>query len=261
MSSQSSIEWTNATWNPMTGCTPVSAGCDNCYAATLAARLQKMGSPRYRNGFKLTLQNDLVELPKKWKAPRKIFVNSMSDLYHKDVPTEFIERIFETMNACPQHQFQILTKRPQRMATLAKRVTWTPNIWQGVSIEDNNVAWRADYLRKVPAAVRFLSIEPLIGPADEIDLKGIDWVIVGGESGSRHRPMKREWAAAILKKCRRQEIPFFFKQWGGRTHSAGGNLFDGRLYQFFPTPKARFPQTEERRNLIQHLATPFGVGQ
>lgn len=240
MSAHSNIEWTSATWNPVTGCTAVTAGCDNCYAAALAARLQRMGNPRYKNGFKVTLHHDLVDLPLRWKQPRKIFVNSMSDLYHKDVPDEFIKKVFETMQKAPWHTFQILTKRPQRLLRLAKHLPWPANVWQGVSIEDNRVAFRAKLLADVPAAVRFLSCEPLIGPVDEVDLTNIDWVIVGGESGANARPMKREWAQSMLRRCRKERIQFFFKQWGGYTHSAGGNLLNGKAYQFFPEPELRW---------------------
>lgn len=237
MADGANIEWTNATWNPVTGCDEVSAGCDNCYAAALAARLKLMGNPRYRNGFRVTLHEDLLDLPKKWKAGRKIFVNSMSDLYHSEVPEAFIARVFAVMNDCPQHTFQILTKRPQRMYQMSARVKWTPNIWQGTSIENNEVAWRADWLRKVPASVRFLSLEPLIGPADEVDFTGIDWVIVGGESGPRHRPIRKKWVNDVLRRCRKEGIAFFFKQWGGRTHAEGGNLLRGKPIQYYPTPR------------------------
>lgn len=240
MASDSDIEWTDSTWNPVTGCTRVSAGCDNCYAAALAKRLQAMGSPRYRNGFKVTLQPDLVDLPLRWKNPRKIFVNSMSDLYHKEIPEGFIRRIFDTMTRANWHQFQILTKRPQRLTRLASTLPWPQNIWQGVSIENNNVAFRADYLRKVPAAVRFLSCEPLIGPVDQVDLTGLDWVIAGGESGRRARPVKKEWILDLLRRCRKEAIPFFFKQWGGIAHASGGRTLNGRTYDYYPEPTLRW---------------------
>lgn len=240
VSSQSNIEWTNATWNPVTGCTAVSAGCDNCYAAALAARLKRMGNPRYKNGFKVTLHHDLLDLPLRWKQPRKIFVNSMSDLYHKDIPDDFVFAVFDTMRKAHWHQFQILTKRPQRLVRLAPSLSWPKNVWQGVSVEDNRVAFRADYLRKVPAAVRFLSCEPLIGPVDKVDFDDLDWIIVGGESGANARPMEKEWAADVLRRCRAMGIQFFFKQWGGYTHSAGGNRLNGRLYQYYPNPSPRW---------------------
>lgn len=240
MASNSDIEWTDSTWNPVTGCTAVSAGCDHCYAAALAKRLKAMGSPRYRNGFKVTLQPDLVELPLRWRSPRKIFVNSMSDLYHKEIPDDYIRKIFDTMRRAHWHQFQILTKRPQRLARLAPTLPWPSNVWQGVSIENNEVAFRADYLRKVPAAVRFFSCEPLIGPVDEVDLTGIDWVIAGGESGGGARPMKKEWVRDLLRRCREEGISFFFKQWGGFTHAAGGRKLNGRTYDYYPSPAPRW---------------------
>lgn len=250
MSSNSNIEWTNATWNPVTGCTAVTAGCDNCYAAALAARLQRMGNPRYKNGFKVTLHHDLLALPLRWKQPKKIFVNSMSDLYHKDVPDEFIKKVFETMQEAHWHTFQILTKRPQRLLRLAKHLPWPANVWQGVSVEDNRVAFRAKMLAQVPAAVRFLSCEPLIGPVDDVDLTNIDWVIVGGESGAQARPMKKEWAESMLRRCRKERIQFFFKQWGGYTHSAGGNQLNGKTYQFFPEPEVRWQASEARTPIL-----------
>lgn len=239
MSDGSSIEWTDATWNPVTGCTKVSAGCDNCYAATLAARLQRMGNPRYKNGFKVTLHPDVIELPLKWKQSRRIFVNSMSDLYHRDVPDEYIRRVFEVMEQAHWHQFQILTKRPQRLARLAPTLPWPQNVWQGVSIEDNRVGFRADFLRKVPAAVRFVSFEPLIGPVDEVNLEGIDWAITGGESGWNARPIKKDWVIDLLRRCRKTGVAFFFKQWGGITHAAGGRILNGRTYDYFPTAHLR----------------------
>jgi protein gp37 len=202
-----------------------------------------MGSPRYRNAFQVTLQPDLVDLPLRWKTPRKIFVNSMSDLYHKEIPDEYIRRIFDTMARAPWHQFQILTKRPQRLARLAPTLPWPRNVWQGVSIENNDVAFRAEFLRKVPAAVRFLSCEPLIGPVDQVDLTGIDWVIAGGESGPHARPMKQEWVRELLRRCRKASISFFFKQWGGATHSAGGRLLNGRTYDNYPAAALRWHGT------------------
>jgi protein gp37 len=237
LSDGSDIEWTDATWNPVTGCTKVSAGCDNCYAATLAARLQRMGSARYKNGFKVTLHPDVLELPLKWKQPRRIFVNSMSDLFHRDVPDEYVRKVFDVMRRADWHQFQVLTKRPQRLARMAPTLPWPSNVWQGVSVENNDVSFRADLLRKVPAAVRFISFEPLIGPVDKVPLDGIDWAIAGGESGHGARPMEKDWVADLLRRCRKQRVAFFFKQWGGRTHAAGGRTLNGRTYDFFPTPR------------------------
>jgi protein gp37 len=238
MANQSNIEWTEATWNPITGCSKVSAGCKNCYAERLAIRLQAMGNTRYRNGFKLTLHDDLIELPKHWRDPRLIFVNSMSDLFHEQVPAEFIRRLFSTMRACPQHTFQILTKRSTRLRRLASQFDWPANVWMGVSVEDARVFSRIDDLRRVPAAIRFLSCEPLIGSLAGIDLTGIDWVIVGGESGWGARPMKIEWIDEIFRACRKQKVPFFFKQWGGVRKDLTGRTLRGRTYDEMPATAA-----------------------
>lgn len=233
----SSIEWTQMTWNPVTGCTKLSQGCRNCYAERMAKRLQAMGMERYRHGFKLTLQEDLIDLPKKWRAPRLVFVNSMSDLFHEDVPVEFIQQVFKTMNACPRHVFQVLTKRPERLAELADKVVWTDNIWMGTSVEDQTVIHRVNDLRRAPALVRFLSCEPLIGPLDKLDLSEISWVIVGGESGPRSRPMEPAWVRSIHKACVEQEVAFFFKQWGGVRKHVTGRELDGRTYDEYPTQR------------------------
>lgn len=234
MATNSSIEWTEVTWNPVTGCSKVSAGCKNCYAERMAARLKAMGTPRYRNGFGVTLHPDLIDLPKKWRAPRLVFVNSMSDLFHKEVPTEFIQKVFESMNACPQHSFQILTKRSGRLRQIAHKLTWTPNIWMGVSVEDDRVYDRIRDLREVPAVVRFLSLEPLIGSCENLPLDGIHWAIVGGESGPRARSMKKEWAVSIRNQCQEANVAFFFKQWGGvRKHTTGRTL-EGKTYDEMP---------------------------
>lgn len=234
MASNSHIEWTEATWNPITGCTKISAGCKNCYAERLAQRLQAMGNRRYRNGFKLTLHEDIVDLPKLWRAPRTIFVNSMSDLFHRDAPLEFIQRVFETMRACPQHTFQILTKRSDRLAALASKIDWPRNVWMGVSVEDSRVLSRVNNLREVPAAIRFLSCEPLIGALAAIDLTDIHWVIVGGESGPQARPMNPQWVWEILRSCRKAGVPFFFKQWGGVRKDLAGRSLRGRTYDEMP---------------------------
>jgi protein gp37 len=234
MATNSSIEWTEATWNPVTGCTKVSAGCKNCYAERLALRLQAMGNARYRNGFNVTLHEDLVDLPKRWREPRLIFVNSMSDLFHERVPLEFIQRVFATMRMCPQHTFQILTKRSVRLRTLAPKIDWPPNVWMGVSVEDSRVLWRVDDLRKIPAAVRFLSCEPLIGSLASIDLTDIHWVIVGGESGPFARAMDIQWVREIFRGCRKHRVPFFFKQWGGTRKDLTGRLLGGRTYDEMP---------------------------
>jgi protein gp37 len=234
MAAKSDIEWTEATWNPVTGCTKVSAGCKNCYAERLALRLQAMRNPRYHNGFKVTLHQDLIDLPKAWREPRLIFVNSMSDLFHEQVPLEFIQRVFATMRTCPQHTFQILTKRSGRLTSLAPKIDWPANVWMGVSVEDSRVLSRVDDLRRVPAAIRFLSCEPLIGSLAGIDLADIHWVIVGGESGWGARPMNIEWIREIFKACRKQNVPFFFKQWGGVRKDLTGRLLRGRTYDEMP---------------------------
>jgi protein gp37 len=234
MATLSKIEWTQMTWNPVTGCSKVSAGCKNCYAERMANRLQAMGLERYRNGFQVTLHEDLIELPLKWKQPRLIFVNSMSDLFHEDVPVDFIQRVFKVMSDCPQHTFQILTKRSQRLSEIARLLPWPVNVWMGVSVEDSRVLNRIDDLRQIPAAIRFLSCEPLIGPLDPLDLSKIDWVIVGGESGPGARPMHLQWVDAIHQQCQKTGVLFFFKQWGGvRKHRTGRELH-GRTYDEIP---------------------------
>ena len=234
MADHSHIEWTQASWNPVSGCTKVSAGCKNCYAERLAKRLKAMGNHRYKNGFALTLHADALELPRSWKRGRRIFVNSMSDLFHADVPLAFIRQVFTIMRECPQHQFQVLTKRSSRVRELATEIDWPANVWMGVSVEDAAALPRIDDLRHVPAAVRFLSCEPLIGSLEGIDLNGIHWVIVGGESGPGARAMKIEWVREIFRACRSAKVPFFFKQWGGvRKHTTGREL-NGRTYDEMP---------------------------
>jgi protein gp37 len=234
MADHSHIEWTEATWNPVTGCSKISAGCKNCYAERLAKRLKAMGNPRYANGFAVTLHEDLLELPKRWSQPRLIFVNSMSDLFHEAVPLEFIQRAFSTMRDCRRHTFQILTKRSARLRQVASGLDWPPNVWMGVSVEDARVLSRIDDLRHVPAAVCFLSCEPLIGPLDGLILDAINWVIVGGESGPGAREMKAEWVRSIFRQCRRANVPFFFKQWGGVRKDLTGRSLDGRTYDGMP---------------------------
>lgn len=234
MASQSSIEWTDATWNPVTGCSKVSAGCQFCYAERLAFRLQAMGQPRYSDGFSVRLHHDLLDLPRRWRTPRLVFVNSMSDLFHEEVPLPFVRRTFQTMVECPQHVFQILTKRSKRLKESAAVLPWPENVWMGVSVEDSRVLSRIEDLLGVPAAVRFLSCEPLIGPLDVLPLDGIDWVIVGGESGPGARPMRREWVLSVMRQCRSRRIPFFFKQWGGARKRAAGRRLNGRTYDELP---------------------------
>lgn len=249
MGTSSHIEWTDMTWNPVTGCSKISSGCKHCYAERMARRLQAMGANRYANGFNVTLHHDLIELPKTWKKPRLIFVNSMSDLFHEDVPAAFIRKIFTTMNDCPQHTFQILTKRSERLAEIASKVVWSRNIWMGVSVENAAVVRRISDLRKVPAAVRFLSCEPLIGPLEELQLEGIHWIIVGGESGPGARPMERHWVTSIRRQCRRAGVAFFFKQWGGVRKDLSGRMLDGRTYNELPVI-GREPATQPVSNLV-----------
>lgn len=234
MATQSTIEWTEMTWNPVTGCTKVSEGCRHCYAERMALRLRAMGNRRYANGFDVTLHDDLVDLPRTLRQPRLIFVNSMSDLFHEDVPEDFIARVFDTMAACPQHTFQILTKRSRRLKEMACRLPWPENVWMGVSVEDQRVLGRIDDLRGVPASVRFLSCEPLLGSLDALCLDDIGWIIVGGESGPGARPMQQEWVKSILKQCRRAKVPFFFKQWGGVRKDRTGRELNGRTYDELP---------------------------
>jgi protein gp37 len=239
MAEHSNIEWTEATWNPVTGCSKVSTGCKHCYAERLARRLQAMGAVRYRNGFTVTLHPAVLDLPKRWRQPRMIFVNSMSDLFHESVPLEFIQRVFATMHDCPQHTFQILTKRSARLRDLAQHLDWAPNIWMGVSVENRRVIHRIHDLQAVPAYVRFLSCEPLLGPLDDLPLDGIHWVIVGGESGPGARPMHVAWVRAIRDRCAAQHVPFFFKQWGGARKDRTGRELDGRTYDGMPPMKCR----------------------
>lgn len=234
MAQGSSIEWTDATWNPVTGCTKVSAGCKNCYAERMAKRLQAMGVAQYANGFSLTLQPDALRLPLSWRKPRRIFVNSMSDLFHPEVPLEYIQRVFEVMNGCPQHVFQVLTKRPEIAAVHARMLHWSENIWMGTSVENAIVSHRIADLKCVPAKLRFLSLEPLLGPLPRLALGGIHWVIVGGESGPGARLMKPEWVEQIRQQCEQKQIPFFFKQWGGINKKRTGRLLNGQAWDEFP---------------------------
>lgn len=234
MGDKSAIEWTDATWNPVTGCSKVSPGCKNCYAERLAARLQAMGNPRYTNGFEITLHQDQLYLPLRWKQPRKIFVNSMSDLFHDNIPDEFIFRAFEIMEKANWHLFQILTKRAERLEEIAPKLPWPGNVWQGVSVENADYTWRVTHLLQVPAVVRFISVEPLLGPIPSLPLKGISWVIVGGESGPKYRPIQASWVRGIRDQCGRAKVPFFFKQWGGITAKAGGRSLDHRVWSEMP---------------------------
>jgi protein gp37 len=243
MSTRSRIEWTETTWNPTTGCDRISAGCDHCYALTLAKRLKSMGSAKYQNdgdlrtsgpGFGVTTHAAALGQPLRWREPRLVFVNSMSDLFHAKVPTEFIRQVFDVMAATPQHTYQVLTKRARRLRRLAPSLDWPPNVWMGVSIENSDTLHRVDDLREVPASVRFLSCEPLIGLLTGLDLEAIGWVIVGGESGPHARPVNSKWITQIRDTCLATQVPFFFKQWGGRTPKAGGRELEGRTWDEMP---------------------------
>ena len=234
MGQKSAIEWTEATWNPLTGCDKISPGCTHCYAERMSMRLRLMGQPNYKNGFELALHPHALEIPLKWKKPQRIFVNSMSDLYHKDVPAEFIQQVFATMRAASWHRFQILTKRSDRLAEMSPAIDWPDNVWQGVSVESAEYAFRIDHLRSTGAKVRFLSVEPLLGPIPNLDLKNIHWVIVGGESGPGARPMREEWVLEIRDQCQAAGVPFFFKQWGGVNKKKTGRELEGRTWDEMP---------------------------
>ncbi|WP_030019357.1 DUF5131 family protein [Streptomyces monomycini] len=248
MSDRSTIEWTEATWNPTTGCDRVSEGCTNCYALTLAKRLKAMGSAKYQNdgdprtsgpGFGLTVHPDALRVPYGWRSPRTVFVNSMSDLFHARVPLGFVRQVFQVMADTPQHTYQVLTKRARRLRQVAGKLEWPPNVWMGVSVETARELPRVDDLRQVPAAVRFLSCEPLLGPLDGLDLSsGIDWVIAGGESGPHFRPVEEEWVTGVRDVCLGADVAFFFKQWGGRTPKASGRCLQGRTWDQMPLPTA-----------------------
>ena len=234
MAQPSRIEWTEYSWNPVTGCTKVSSGCNHCYAERMARRLKAMGVKRYKSGFEVTIHNDLVEVPIKLKKPHLIFVNSMSDLFHNDVPLSFIRKIFQTMERAKWHTFQILTKRPDRLAELSPVLKWSKNIWVGVTVENSSCIDRISYLKNIPAQVRFLSLEPLLSPLPNIDLSSINWVIVGGESGPKARPIEKEWVEDIQRQCQEVQIPFFFKQWGGVNKKEYGRILNGKTYSQMP---------------------------
>lgn len=235
MSTQSAIEWTHSTWNPVTGCTKVSAGCLNCYAERMARRLQGMGQERYKDGFKLTLHPQALGEPYKWKKPRIVFVNSMGDLFHEEIPLEFMQDVFKVMNKNRRHTFQVLTKRSERLRELAPLLEWSQNIWIGVTIENNDYVDRVDDLRTVGASIKFISLEPLLGPVPDLEFDGIDWVIVGGESGPGARPMEEKWVLDIKEKCENEHnIPFFFKQWGGVNRKKTGRTLQGKTWDNYP---------------------------
>lgn len=235
MADGSTIEWTEATWNPVTGCQKVSAGCKFCYAERMSRRLQAMGKAHYANGFQLALHADALDLPKRWRQPRLIFVNSMSDLFQEGVPLEFIQKVFDVMSECSHHTFQILTKRPEIAAGYASSLPWPRNVWLGTSVENAAVVERVRVLRRIPAVTRFLSVEPLLGPIHRLPLTGIHWVIVGGESGPGARPMDAAWVRAIRDRCNKQQVPFFFKQWGGTNKKKAGRLLDRRTWDQMPS--------------------------
>ena len=234
MSFHSHIEWTESTWNPATGCTKVSLGCKHCYAERFAKRLKAQGHPLYRNGFEPTVHPEVLDVPLRWKSPRLVFVCSMGDLFHEKVPDSFVKEVFSVMNRADRHIFQVLTKRSERLLALADSLTWTDNIWAGVTVEAAAYLKRLEHLRQVPARVRFVSFEPLLGPIHELDLHGIDWVIVGGESGPGARPMKPDWVRRIRDTCVSQGVAFFFKQWGGVRRKERGRLLDGKLWDQMP---------------------------
>ena len=239
MAGPSRIEWTEASWNPVTGCTKAGPGCLNCYAERMAKRLQAMGQPNYRDGFRVTLHPATLDAPLFWTRPQLIFVNSMSDLFHEDVPFDFIQKVFAVMVRARQHSFQVLTKRAERLEELARKLPWPSNVWIGVSVESADYTYRIDHLRRVPAATRFVSFEPLLADVGELDLTDIHWAIVGGESGPGARPMQPKWALAIRDQCVEQSVPFFFKQWGGAHKKKAGRVLDGRVWDEYPT--ARVP--------------------
>jgi len=234
MATVSKIEWTGSTWNPITGCDKISAGCDHCYAERMARRLHAMGQPNYRNGFKLTLHPDVLRKPLSWRQPRLIFVGSMTDIFHKDVPFDYLYQLFSVMKQASQHVFQVLTKRSGRLAKLAPDLPWPENVWMGVTVESRQYVRRIDQLRETPAQTKFLSLEPLIGPLPSLNLLGIDWAIVGGESGPGARPVREEWVLDIRDQCQTQSVPFFFKQWGGINKKKAGRLLQGRKYSELP---------------------------
>lgn len=231
---RSAIEWTESTWNPVTGCTKISSGCRNCYAERMSKRLKAMGHPNYANGFKLTMHEHVLEMPLRWKRPQVIFVNSMSDLFHEEVPLEFITKVFSVMAEASHHRFQVLTKRSRRLRELASELPWPSNVWMGVSVESDEYAYRIDCLKQTDALIKFVSFEPLLGPICNLDLEGIDWVIVGGESGPKARPMDPAWAREIRDHCLAANVPFFFKQWGGVNKKRSGRLLDGKTWDQMP---------------------------
>ena len=235
MANKSAIEWTESTWNPVTGCTKISPGCKHCYAERMSNRLEAMGQPNYVNGFRLTVHEHVLEMPLRWRKPQTIFVSSMSDLFHKDVPLKFILKVFDVMTRASHHQFQVLTKRSERLLRLSPRLPWPLNVWMGVSVENSDYLFRIEHLKQTDAKIKFVSFEPLLGPIQDLDLEGIDWVIAGGESGPRARPMDPVWAKEIRDQCLYVKVPFFFKQWGGVNKKRNGRILDGKTWDQMPT--------------------------
>ena len=246
MANTSHIEWTDATWNPVTGCSKISPGCKFCYAERLALRLRAMGQSNYRNGFEVTLQPHMLDHPFRWRQPRRVFVNSMSDLFHEDVPDDYVKQVFDVMRRAHWHQYQVLTKRSKRLLQMDELLDWRPQIWMGVSVESEDYLFRVDHLRKTGASIKFLSIEPLLEPIHKIDLRGMDWVIVGGESGPGARAVDASWVREIRDRCTRARVPFFFKQWGGIFKSRTGRLLDGRTWDQMPV-QPHEPSTDRDR--------------
>lgn len=258
MANKTSIEWTESTWNPLTGCTKVSLGCKHCYAERMALRLQAMGQPNYSNGFKPTLHEHVLEVPLSWKKPQMILVNSMSDLFHEDVPLSFILKVLDVMRTAWWHQFQILTKRSQRLLELNPVIRWPDNAWMGVSVENMDYTFRADHLRCTGARTKFLSLEPLLGPLPHLDLQDIKWVIVGGESGPKARPIKEDWVIEIRDQCLAADVPFFFKQWGGSNKKRAGRLLQGRVWHGLPEQVSPAPDTIVRIPQARHCQSETG---
>ncbi len=257
MALNSAIEWTECTWNPITGCSKVSPGCKNCYAERMARRLKAMGSPNYSNGFTLTIHEHATVAPLMWKRPMMVFVNSMSDLFHHDVPDDFIFELFEVMRQADHHTFQILTKRSERMRDLSDKLTWPSNVWMGVTVETTEYSFSIDHLRGTDAATKFLSFEPLLGPLPNLNLSGIQWVIVGGESGPSARPMSSRWVLDIRDQCLAAHVPFFFKQWGGKNRKKAGRLLEGRTWDEMP-PHARDVRERTSRKAADDASGPMG---
>lgn len=251
---KSSIEWTEATWNPLTGCNKISPGCKHCYAERMAKRLHGMGQWNYRNGFKLTVHEHMLAVPLRWKRPQVVFVNSMSDMFHKDVPEEFIQRVFDVMRRAHWHQFQVLTKRAERLEDIGARIDWPANVWMGVSVESEQYQFRIDHLRRTKAHIKFLSLEPLLGPLPKLTLDGIDWAIVGGESGPGARALEKEWALSIRDQCAKAKVPFFFKQWGGVNKKKAGRELDGDIYDELPEFTSSPPPPRSRLTILEGAA-------